>query len=263
MEWDKIEQILGIAMATVALDGGKQYFDWRKKQKEEAEKPKRKSENARVKMEIYNKLIEIRKEADCNRVDLYEFSNGKTTHGEISLDFIYCTLESVDNKSAGMIDRFQGIAIATMLKTITEINESPKGWIRFDDNSHDDLANKRRRYWGIMSSYNFKITEDIWDGMIGLHWMNEYAILTEENIQEITRLIEDIRNLMAKLIKKESMNIWARLRWALTFWVVLMVVENHKVITSNYQKSLSKPTIEAMINRDLYKYHEKNISDGK
>lgn len=263
MEWDKLEQILGIALATVVLKGVEDYGKWRKKKKEDEDRPKRKTANVNTLLEIKSKLVEIRKEAGCNRVCLFEFSNGKTTHGNISLEFIFCTLEDVDNKSAGMSERFQNIPAATMYKTISEIEKSEKGWTMFDDRSNDETANQRRRYWGIMSSLNAPITDDIWEGMIGLHWMNNYADIEKINILEILRLIEDVRNLMANLVKKEDMNIWKRLRWALTFYALLMIVQGRDVIVSNYRKSLSKPTIEAMISRDLYKYHEKRYHDGK
>lgn len=263
MEWDKIEQILGIAMATVALDGGKQYLDWRKKKKEDAERPKKKNEDLKTRADIKLKMVEIRMVAECNRVDLFEFGNGKMTHGGISLEFVYCTLEDVDNKTAGMSERFQGIPAATMNKTLVEINESPKGWTRFDDRSEDETANQRRRYWGIMSSYNFKITNEVTEGMIGLHFMHEYGTISDENIQEILRLIEDIRNLMTKLVKKETMNIWQRLRWAMTFWVVFMIIHERETIVSNYKKSFDKPTISAILNKDLQAYHEKKYNDGK
>lgn len=200
---DKIEEFVGIALLYGGIEALHEFQDRRKKKREKQEMPKIKDGNAKVRIDIYNVLIEIRAYSGCNRVDIFEFSNGKYTHGGISLEVVNCTLEAVDNTTKGMINDFQNVPIATMLGTINLINENVDGWVRFDDCSDDELSNKRRRYWGIRTSYNFKITDTIWDGMVGLHWVSEYATLTKEEVNYIAVLIERVRILMAKLVKEK------------------------------------------------------------
>lgn len=201
---DKIEEFVGIALLYAGIEAIHEFSDRRKKKREKEEMPKIKDNNAKIRIDIYNILIEIRAYSGCNRVDIFEFSNGKYTHGGISLESINCTSEAVDNTTKGMINDFRDMPIANMLGTINLINESLDGWIRFDDHSDDELSNKRRRYWGIKASYNFRITETIWDGMVGLHWVGEYATLTKEEINYILVLIERVRILMSKLVKDKS-----------------------------------------------------------
>lgn len=185
----------------------------REKEEEKAEKeaekerlkqelPAIKNMNLKLINQIDNILVEIRCTIGCDRVSLFEITE--------LMDKISCTLESVDegNNTQKLLGRFQDMPLSTMRKTITEINESEYGWIRFDDRSDDETANKRRHEWGIKTSYNFKITDSILnDGLIGLHWMHGYAYLNEMEIEDARKLIQKIKTLKSLLVKIKSWDI--------------------------------------------------------
>jgi len=169
----------------------------------EAEKERLKQElpatqrmNVKLITQIDNLLLEIRCTIGCDRVSMFEISE--------MMDKISCILESKDeeNNTKALLGKFTDMPIATMLKTLNEIEDSEYGWKHFDDNSTDEAANKRRHEMGIKTSYNFKISDSIWtDGMIGMHWMHGYAMLTEMEVEEAKKLVQKIKTLKSLLVK--------------------------------------------------------------
>lgn len=168
----------------------------REKEKQIQDIPANQRMNMKLITQIDNILLEIRCTIGCDRVSMFEISE--------TMDKISCVLESKDeeNNTRALLGKFTDMPIATMLKTLNEIEDSEYGWKRFDDNSSDEAANKRRHELGIWTSVNIKIGDSIWnEGMIGLHWMHGYPFLKEMDVDDVKKFIHKIRTLKSLLVK--------------------------------------------------------------
>lgn len=194
--------IIGMALIFI----GSYFFDqWKKKREkklEEKNRPAVLDASAKIREKIVEYITKIQAYTGCSRAALFEYSNGNYTHSNISLQFIECTYEATDESTAPIINIFKREPIAPYLKIINIINESKTSWSRITDTEPDPSINKIQRYWRTSTSYNFRITDSVWDGVVGLSWINKEAELSPEQITNVEIMIMRIYNLMSQLVKK-------------------------------------------------------------
>lgn len=192
--------------ALVLLAMGYEGLKWWKKHR--AQKKLQNSKNIKLDMtseirrQIQEHMIRIQAFVNCNRVALFEYSNGTRTLSDISLQFINMTYEVPDDSTAPMINRFQLIAISPYLDVIKTIDKSETGYIKTDLNDGTLVDRRLRRSWSTASSYSFKIGASIWDGCLALSNVSDPLELNDEEMEYVQVQLIHIRELMIKLQKQ-------------------------------------------------------------
>lgn len=201
-----ILEIIGTVIGTATLYlTEKKFSAWQKKQekkKELKERPAKLDRDKEVMVQIDGYLNHLRIYTQCNRALIFEYSNSTYTHSDTSLQYVDATYEKTDETTKPIINLFKRILITPYIGMIKAIGDSPSGYLRISEVTSDIETKKIHKYWGTNTSYNFKISTSVWDGVIGLSWIHNEVELTQAQILEIQVTIMHIRDLMRQLSKK-------------------------------------------------------------
>lgn len=197
-----MEQI-GTILAMIFVFVCSHFFDkWKQKRDE-----KNKAENlpillnkeALIREKIQNKIIKLQGYTGANRVNLFEYTNGSYTHSGISLQYSQCTYECTDDTTVGLLSTFKNVPIGEFMPILNNLNDSKKGWtIVTTKDENVAIANIQKKY-RTQSSYCFRLTDVVWDGVVLLGWVHEQKCLSEEMLNEIKIIVSQISELQLKL----------------------------------------------------------------
>jgi len=199
-QMETISTIVGMVIVFV----GKHFFDdWADKRKEERklkERPIMLDKNSKIMQSISACLIRLQAYTGCSRAAIFEYSNGNYTHANISMQYIDCTYEVTDETTMPIINKFKRVSIAPYLNQVLSIGK--EGYCRVTDKDDDKEIRTMQQYWNTTTAYNFRISDIVWDGVVGLNWIGKDVTLTQEEIEHINVEVMRIRSLMKSLIKK-------------------------------------------------------------
>jgi len=198
-QMETISTIVGMVIVFV----GKHFFDdWADKRKEERklkERPIMLDKNSKIMQSISACLIRLQAYTGCSRAAIFEYSNGNYTHANISMQYIDCTYEVTDETTMPIINKFKRVSIAPYLNQVLSIGK--EGYCRVTDKDDDKEIRTMQQYWNTTTAYNFRISDIVWDGVVGLNWIGKDVTLTQEEIEHINVEVMRIRDLMNQLKK--------------------------------------------------------------
>lgn len=198
---EKYAEFLALVGLYFLREGLKWYKQKRITKKLEDGKNNKLNITSDIRRKIQEELIKIQVYVGCNRVSIFEYSNGTRTLNDISLQFINMTYEVPDDTTAPIINRFQLIAISPYLDKIKLIDQTP-GFVKETATDGTQVEQRLRRSWNTHTSYSFKISNSIWDGFLSLMNVSTPLELTNEEIEYVQIHIMYIRELMIKLQKQ-------------------------------------------------------------
>ena len=206
MEWkeiaEKYAQFIALVIFFAAKEGLAKYKTWRKTKKLEDGKNDRLDLSSSLRRQIHEHLIKIQAYLGCNRVSIYEYSNGTYTMNGISLQFINMTYEVCDDATAPVINKFQLIPISPYLNRLSEIDANTAGYVRSSINDGTVVERRLRKIWSTHTSYTFKLAERVWEGCLSISNSHSEIELTDADIEYVHVEMIHIRDLMIKLKNK-------------------------------------------------------------
>lgn len=157
--------------------------------------------NNEIQRKIKEILIQIQGYTECSRASLYSYHNGTKTHYGYSMNFISMVEEKTDGIVSPLIDSFQGVPAATFRPILDRIELSDKGHtiITKDDLNEEDRLLMDKYQNSIC--YHFKVGSSVWEGVVELAWVNKYLMLSDQEIEHIQDLVNNISDLQRQLIK--------------------------------------------------------------
>lgn len=183
----------------LALFFGNQALKYIKKKRIIDQAPAKLDAEYKIRLEISEYIKKIQAYTGASRVAMFEYSNGTKTHSNTCLQFVECSYESTDEVTRPIIQDFKRMPIGPFLKILDNIANSKTKWYKVTDEDEDEDIAKLQKYYRVSTSYNFKITDVVYDGVVSASWINKKEDLTQEEISNIEIIIMRIYNLMSKL----------------------------------------------------------------
>ena len=157
--------------------------------------------NNEIQRGIKDVLIQIQGYTECSRASLYNYHNGTKTHYGYSMNFVSMVEEKTDGIVMPLIDTFQKVPAAIFRPILERVDESAEGHVvirKGDLNEEDRLL--MDKYQNSVC-YHFKVGNSVWEGVVELAWINKMITLSEEEIDHVQSLVNNISDLQRKLIK--------------------------------------------------------------
>lgn len=130
-------------------------------------------------------LTELRKLYGFNRSALVEYHNGNISLSGLGFKFATMTHESTDDCSNPLILDFQHIPTSLISSMLSELEKSPRGFVVVNQNHPDENIQVTNKMYGIVQSWNFKISDSLVDGSLFLTSINNQIVLNNEDILNI------------------------------------------------------------------------------
>lgn len=191
--------MMGVFICTYFFDKWKLT---RNKKKEDAERPARLDAAAKIREEIDDYIKKIQAYTQACRVGLYEYTNGNYSHACISMQYVEMSFEATDETTKPLILEFKKIPVSPFLKIINAINDSKTGWIKINESDDDADIKRLNKLYKTSTSYSFRITDSVWDGVVSVSWVYMPHDLSDEQIANVEIMIMRIYGLMSKLVVK-------------------------------------------------------------
>jgi hypothetical protein len=151
----------------------------------------------KIKLEIEKLLIET----GASRVSIVEFSNTDVSISGLPFNYANMTYEATGDNTKEIITGFQKIPISLYADMLISLESSREQCLLFTDKDPNSSISMINKIYGCKSTYKFKITNTVKDGIIRLEWNNEYSNLTSEQIESVKLYVMKIRMLKQKLRK--------------------------------------------------------------
>jgi len=156
-------------------------------------------------IELSNQIIkildEVRITLNASRVNIMDYHNGKNSYNGIPFQYVTMFAESCNTLVAPVIGQIQSIPINPAIPVLLKVDKSANGYIRSTDEDEDEAIAILQKSFGCMTSYTFKMGEEIVDGSLVISWHNDYETLKPAEIIYIKSCILRI-NTIRKQIKK-------------------------------------------------------------
>lgn len=158
--------------------------------------------NLTIREKINQALVELRVLSNANRVYILEYHNGEKSLSGLPFNYSSMTYENTDVSTKNMITEFQKVQISPVANFLVSLDNASEGYSSIQENSLNNTLSQHMNYYGVTTTYIFKISNYLKDGVIGLDWVNgEEVLLTEEQIKEIKVVILRIKNLLDSIKK--------------------------------------------------------------
>lgn len=149
-------------------------------------------------------LAEIRTYVDSDRASIIEYHNGEKSLSGVPFKYSSMTFENTNNSTKEIILSFQKIPISPIISMLKELVISPDGYIGINlEKEHlKDVEHEVYRIhalYGVTTSYTFKLSSNIENGVLVIDWTNNSVELDPEEIEFIKIKILEIQNLYNKL----------------------------------------------------------------
>jgi len=189
--------ILGGILATVAP----YIATWVKKRFAKDAEAKSFLHNAEYRVKINEVLVEVRALTGANRVAVMEYHNGNAAMNGLPFNYASMTYEKTDQTTRDMMPSFQKMPISALCEVLLDVHNSQKGYVKVNENYKYEDAVEVQKYYGIDTSYIFRIGNHIKHGTVHIMWINENPELQEEELEIIHYKVMYINELMEKMKK--------------------------------------------------------------
>ena len=159
------------------------------------------SDNLLIRGKIQRILVRIRSLVGANRVSLLEYHNSQYSLSGLPFDFCSMTYEDTDDKTKELITTFQRFPVSQVAEMLLRLNDSKHGFTKYSTVNPDESSAYVIKAYGITSSIDFRLGNNVKEGVLSLSWSEEDKRLTSEQIQEVKAEISNI-NLNLSKIKK-------------------------------------------------------------
>lgn len=157
--------------------------------------------NLEVAGEINKELDHIVVRLDASRVCVVDYHNGTSNYAGIPFNFASMSYEAHDPNITPILSKFQSVPISPMVNMLLKLNSSETGYVKTTDEDQDQDLNILHKVYGTTCSYNFKIGQNLVDGVLSINWNNDNVELSKETIDDIRVSIYRINSLISKIKK--------------------------------------------------------------
>jgi hypothetical protein len=158
--------------------------------------------NLTIRSKINEALIEARVLSSANRSQLLEYHNGDISLNGLPFNYTSMTYESTDVSTKNLMSDFQKVPISPFVNFLLDLDKSKDNFLKLQNHHPDENINYQMGYYGVKTSYVFKISNNLKDGVVVLDWVEDKKVeLTKEQIEDIKIIILKIKNLTALIPK--------------------------------------------------------------
>jgi hypothetical protein len=158
-------------------------------------------QNTEIRSKINEILIEIRALVGANRVSIIEYHNGIVSTSGLPFNYASMTYESTDFVTKESIMSFQKIPTSPISKLLMSIHNCKNSYLRVGPDYSDNNIVLFNKFYGVETSYIFKISDHIKDGILTVNWVHEDTELDEDEIEQIVLKTKYIQQMMNKMNK--------------------------------------------------------------
>lgn len=188
--------VAGGVLATVAPYMAK----WLDKKFKRGEEAKMFIHNTGYRALINEVLVEIRTSVKANRVAIVEYHNGNTTINGLPFNYASMTYEKADTTTREILLNCQKVPISPVCELLLELHNSETGYERVDQEYKRDSIAELCKYYGIKTSYIFRIGNHIKYGTVHVSWVTEDSIfLTEQELDMLHTKVLYVNELISKM----------------------------------------------------------------
>ena len=158
---------------------------------------------SKAKNEVEDIIKEMRIQTRCNRVNLWQYSNGDKDFSGICFERVTCTAESVDKNTKSIKDDFNMVFLdRDMRSIINNIAESKGAYLKVDQNSDSAEDRLSMEINGLGTCYHFKIFKNnVWGGVVSFSFVRPTTLTAQEE-HDMQVGMSKINALHTKMIKK-------------------------------------------------------------
>lgn len=201
---DEILKALGIVGGGVAATLAPYIAAWINKKFKKDEEAKIFIHNTEYRALINEVLVEIRATVGANRVSIIEYHNGNVAINGLPFNYSSMTYEKSDNTTREILLNYQKVPISPICELLLDLHNSQEGYVRVGQDYQRESVVELGNYYGVKTSYIFRIGNHIKYGTVHVSWVNdEEATLTEEELNIVHLKVLYINELMNKM-KKHS-----------------------------------------------------------
>ena len=146
-------------------------------------------------------LVEIRATIGANRVAIVEYHNGNAAINGLPFNYSSMTYEKSDTTTREIMLNYQKIPLSPVCELLLEVHNSEEGYVRVGRDYERSSVVELNEYYGIKTSYIFRIGNHIKYGTVHVMWINEDTTLTEEELNMVHLKVLYINELMLKMKK--------------------------------------------------------------
>jgi len=161
------------------------------------------ADNLVIREKIRRILVRIRSVSGANRVSILEYHNSQYSLSGLPFDFCSMTYEDTDDKTKELITTFQKFPISPAAEMLLRLNDSKIGHTKDSSTSNDISISQVIRSWGTTTAINFRLGNNVKEGVLCLSWSDIDADLTDEQYLQIKSEILSI-NINLEKIKKNT-----------------------------------------------------------
>lgn len=159
------------------------------------------SKNNEIQRGIKELLIQIQGYSECSRASLLSYHNGTKTHYEYSMNFVSMVEEKTDGIVAPLLDTIQRVPAAMFRPVIDRVEEAEEGHLVVRKEDMDEEGRLLMDRYQNSVCYYFKVGNSVWEGVVELAWVNKKMTLSDEEVNHIQNLVNNISNLQRSLVK--------------------------------------------------------------
>ena len=146
-------------------------------------------------------LVEIRTIIGANRVAIVEYHNGNAAINGLPFNYCSMTYEKSDTTTREIMLNYQKVPLSPVCELLLEVHNSKDGYVRVGQDYKEDSVVELSNYYGIKSSYIFRIGDHIKYGTVHVMWVNDDHMLTENQLELLHLKVMYINELMKKMKK--------------------------------------------------------------
>lgn len=154
--------------------------------------------NTKIKAQIATIVYEMRLALHANRVNLFEYSNTDKSITGIPAEYTNCTYESVDITSASIKNKWIKVPTSHNTEWILAIEGGTNPVVFTDGHASTEIRNTLLED-NIKQIISFKIGKSIKDGVIGIAFIHEEQMLSNQHIEYVERKCWEILRLQHKM----------------------------------------------------------------
>lgn len=199
---DEILKALGVIGGGIVATVTPYVTSWINKRLKKNDEAKVFIHNTEYRALINEVLVEIRATVGANRVSVVEYHNGNVAINGLPFNYSSMTYEKSDNTTREILMNYQKVPISPICELLLDLHNSPTGHVRVGQDYERESVVEMGNYYGVKTSYIFRIGDHIKYGTVHISWVNdENVVLTDEELHTLHLKVRYINELMNKMKK--------------------------------------------------------------
>ena len=197
----EILKALGVIIGGIVATVTPYTVTWLRKRFAKADEAKSFIHNTEHRVKINEVLVELRAITGANRVAIVEYHNGSTAINGLPFNYASMTYEKTDQTTREMLMNFQKIPISSISELLLDVHAAENGVVKVNEEYKYKDVIEFHRYYGVETTYNFRIGNHIKYGTVHIMWINEDVSLSQDMLDEIHYKVMFINELMLQMKK--------------------------------------------------------------